>query len=266
VSSYIWTKGIAAGLGLLAGIGQFVDFGVDRRVLQLVAPVIALAFLGLTGGLLVGDLKRPERFWKILARPQWRSWLARGAFIITAYGAALMAWVALAVLHAGTAVELLAPGLIVLGALTAGYTAPLLNQCEGRDLWQSRLLLPHLLAHALSAGIAVVIIAAVAGRSSALHRVENLFIIAVLVTGALAIADALKAHETSNAIAAAHALRRGAQARLFWVGIVAGIAFPVLLVLIGGAPLLFAAAVLTLAGLWLHGHAVILAGQGPPIS
>jgi hypothetical protein len=40
----------------------------------------------------------------------------------------------------------------------------------------------------------------------------------------------------------------------------------VLLVLIGGAPLLFAAAVLTLAGLWLHGHAVILAGQGPPIS
>src|SRR5215467_6255881 len=65
VSSYIWTKGIAAGLGMLAGIGQFVDLGggLGDRMLRIVAPIVALVFLGITGALLVGDLKRPERFW-----------------------------------------------------------------------------------------------------------------------------------------------------------------------------------------------------------
>ena len=53
---------------------------------------------------------------------------------------------------------------------------------------------------------------------------------------------------------------------MFWPSIVLGVVVPVLLALIGGAAPLFVAAVLALAGLWLHGHAFILAGQGPPIS
>ena len=41
----------------------------------------------------------------------------------------------------------------VLGAAgTAGYTAFLFGQCEGRDLWQTPLLLPILLAQAVTAG------------------------------------------------------------------------------------------------------------------
>ena len=38
------------------------------------------------------------------------------------------------------------------GAALAGYTALLFNQCEGRDLWQSPLLLPHTIVNALLAG------------------------------------------------------------------------------------------------------------------
>src|SRR5262249_32589244 len=49
VSSYIWTKGIAAGLGMLAGIGQFVDLGLANGMLRVVAPIVALVFLGVTG-------------------------------------------------------------------------------------------------------------------------------------------------------------------------------------------------------------------------
>src|SRR5215471_2571949 len=159
VSSYIWTKGIAAGLGLVAGFGRYVDLGAGNVFAQAVAPIIALVFLGITGGLLVGDLKRPERFWTILVRPQWKSWLARGAFIITAYGAALVAWVVLAVFAGGSGLAVLAPIVIVLAVFAAGYTAPLFAQCEARDLWQSRLLLPHLIVHALAAGIGVTLIA-----------------------------------------------------------------------------------------------------------
>ena len=266
VSSYIWTKGLAAGLGMLAGVGRYADLGAGSRVVQLVAPLVALVFLAVTGGLLVGDLKRPERFWTILLRPQWKSWLARGAFIITAYGAALVAWVALAYVRSDRGLDLLAPPLIVLAALSAGYTAALLGQCEGRDLWQSRLLLPHLLAHALVAGLAAVIVAGQVADVSVTNRLRYLFVVAVLVTAALALADALGKHRTPNAAAAAHALTRGSQARRFWLALAFGGALPALLALAGGAAPLVAAAVLALAGLWLHGHAFILAGQGPPIS
>ena len=189
--------------------------GSSRRIL-------ALVFLGLTGALLVGDLKRPERFWTILMRPQWRSWLARGAVIITLYGATLVAWLAFAVAGSHGGSTLLAPVLIVAGAFTAGYTAPLLAQCEGRDLWQSRLLLPHLLVHALVGGLAVVIIVggdlrpATGGAPRLRVRRRG-----ARSPALIALADAFKRHHTSNARAAARTLTRGAQARLFWLSLVA---------------------------------------------
>jgi hypothetical protein len=96
--------------------------------------------------------------------------------------------------------------------------------------------------------------------------VRELFVIAVLITGALALADAMTGHKTANAVAAAHALTRGAQSRLFWIALAAGVALPALLALMGGPSPLIVAAALSLVGLWLHGHAFILAGQGPPIS
>jgi formate-dependent nitrite reductase membrane component NrfD/ferredoxin len=265
VSSYIWTKGIAAGLGMLTGFAHYANLGLGNALLRIVSPILALVFLGLTGALLVGDLKRPERFWTILTRPQWRSWLARGAVIITIYGVTLVAWLAFAVLGSRSGQTLVAPVLILAGAFTAGYTAPLLAQCEGRDLWQSRLLLPHLLVHALVGGLAVVIIV---GAISGLRPAEGLdytFAGAALATGLIALVDAFKRHHTSNARAAARTLTRGAQSRLFWLSLVVGVALVVPLALAGGASLAVAAA-LALGGLWLHGHAFILAGQGPPIS
>ena len=42
--------------------------------------------MGLTGGLLVKDIDRPDRFLYVLLRPQWKSWLVRGAYIITVFG------------------------------------------------------------------------------------------------------------------------------------------------------------------------------------
>jgi formate-dependent nitrite reductase membrane component NrfD len=266
VSSYIWTKGIASGLGMLAGVGQFIDLGVGIRMSRIVIPAIALVFLGITGALLVGDLKRPERFWTILTRPQWRSWLARGAVIITIYGALLTAWLALSWFDSTSVRNVIAPLLIVAGAFTAGYTAPLLAQCEGRDLWQSRLLLPHLLVHALAGGLAVLIVAHAVGGSGAPSRaLVDAFVVAAIVVGVLALADGFKKHRTLNAVAAAHALTRGTQARIFWLSLALGVVLAVPLAFAGLAGLVVAS-LLALAGLWLHGHAFILAGQGPPIS
>ena len=41
---------------------------------------------------LVKDLERPERFFYILTRPNWTSWMARGAFLLTAHGALAGLW------------------------------------------------------------------------------------------------------------------------------------------------------------------------------
>ncbi len=261
VSSYIWTKGVAAGLGALAAVWHLAG----RTGGTLAAPIAALLFLGVTAALLVADLKRPERFWTILTRPQWKSWLARGAVIISAYAASLVAWIVLAFVGAGGPLTALAPVVIVLAALTAGYTARLLGQCEGRDLWQTRLLLPHLLFHALGSGAAVLVIIAVLRGAPVDPLLRGLFVAGVAGAGALALADAFGRHPTANGTAAAHALTRGAQAPLFWAAMGAGVLLPLLLAFAGTAGAT-AAAVLALTGWWLHGHSFVLAGQGPPIS
>src|SRR5262249_12040845 len=107
-----------------------------------------------TGALLVADLRQPARFLWTLTRPQWRSWLARGSYVITAYGIALSALLLLGLTRRHvpsvltTLTALLAPA-------TAAYSAMLFGQAKGRDLWQSPLLAPHLLVQALTAGAAV---------------------------------------------------------------------------------------------------------------
>src|SRR5258708_33643500 len=53
---------------------------------------------------------------------------------------------------------------IVLAAAAAGYSAFLFAQAEGRDFWQSPLLLPHLLTQAVVAGAGLLLtVASVTG-------------------------------------------------------------------------------------------------------
>ena len=87
VSLYTWTKGIAAGTWLVAVIlALFGTLEWSDALVRWVAPLVSVAFLGITGGLLIWDLESPSRFYFIFTRPQWRSWLVRGGFIIGAYG------------------------------------------------------------------------------------------------------------------------------------------------------------------------------------
>ena len=62
------------------------------ETLKQIGAVVAFIFLAITGVLLIMDLGRPDRFLNVLFRPQWKSWLSRGAYIITAYGAILTLW------------------------------------------------------------------------------------------------------------------------------------------------------------------------------
>ena len=131
--------------GDLDGVGE----GVLDRV---VPPVVAGAFLVLTGVLLVGDLKQPKRFVYLLTRGNRTSWLVKGAWVLAAFAACLAAWWIAGLAGAGGALAALAIPTVLLALGTAGYTAFLFGQCEGRDLWQEPLLLPVLVSQAVMVG------------------------------------------------------------------------------------------------------------------
>ena len=153
VSAYLWTKSIAAGVFLVPALLSLHD--PHRYLLRPGVSFMALVFLGVTGVLLVWDLRQPQRFLWTLTRPQWRSWLVRGAYVITAYGLLLTLHVALGVL-ARTPPRPLVMATMLAAAATALYTAFLFGQSKGRDLWQSPLLAPHLIVQAVAAGAALV--------------------------------------------------------------------------------------------------------------
>ena len=81
VSSYFLSKGIAAGAMMLAPL--LLVLGARGSALADVAPgLLALAGIAVTGIFLVWDLKQPRRFYYLFTKPQWRSWLTRGAQVI----------------------------------------------------------------------------------------------------------------------------------------------------------------------------------------
>jgi Fe-S-cluster-containing dehydrogenase component len=152
VSAYLWTKSLAAGAFLVPALLAFLDpFGAPLRPGH---AAIAALFLGVTGVLLVADLRQPARFLWTLTKPQWRSWLTRGSYVIAAYGALLGLNVVAGLLRMELPQGIVAATLL-LAVGTAVYTAFLFGQSKGRDLWQSSLLAPHLVVQALLAGAAL---------------------------------------------------------------------------------------------------------------
>jgi Fe-S-cluster-containing dehydrogenase component len=152
VSAYLWTKSLAAGAFLVAAVHAYFDAGARPPLPG--AALVALQFLALTGLLLIADLRQPGRFLWTLTRPQWRSWLTRGSYVITIYGALLGLFVLSGLLR--FRIPVLVTGVTLLAAAaTAVYTAFLFGQSKGRDLWQSPLLGPHLIVQAFAAGAAL---------------------------------------------------------------------------------------------------------------
>jgi Fe-S-cluster-containing dehydrogenase component len=155
ISLYTWTKNIAAGGFAVPAVLAFAGLaGWQNPAVRWAAPALALAFLAVTGALLIGDLKHPFRFYLIFTRHHWRSWLVRGSFIIGGYGAAALGYLAAALAGATAAQQVMAGIALPLALATAVYTAYLFAQATARDLWQNPLLAPHLAVQAALAGAA----------------------------------------------------------------------------------------------------------------
>lgn len=266
VSGYTWTKSVSAGL---YGLSVILGWAGSSGGWQLPAQLWALVFLVLTAVLLVADLKHPERFWTILVRPQWRSWLARGAFLLTAFGAVMAFDAASQMTGQPSGWELRGLGL-VLAALAAVYTAFLFAQAKARDLWQSAILPFHLLVQAAVAGAGALLVGAAGTGGLPTSTLGWVLLGSLVAHVALGLSEGLGRHATLDAHRAAWQMVWGKYAWAYWAGLVGGGLFPALLsagALLGlGEEVLVAAGGLSLLGLLLFEHAYVQAGQAVPLS
>jgi Fe-S-cluster-containing dehydrogenase component/formate-dependent nitrite reductase membrane component NrfD len=283
VSLYTWTKGIASGVYLVAAL--LVLFGflrADSSLWLWVTPIVSGAFLAITGVLLIWDLEHPARFFMIFTRPQWRSWLVKGAFVIAGYSLVLAAHFVASL--AGDKSDrlqfvvqrwLMIPG-IPLSIFTAVYTAYLFAQAKARDLWQNPLLPPHLLVQALLLGSAALLpLAAWVEPARFLERDVVTVLLWMLAAASLVHllmiwGEVSLTHATAHARLAVWEMMHGRYKENFWLGLalsLLGGVLPALAVLevvsipigIGGAPL-------ALVGLMLYEHAYVQAGQSVPLA
>ncbi|MEO8461914.1 MAG: NrfD/PsrC family molybdoenzyme membrane anchor subunit, partial [Chloroflexota bacterium] len=280
VALYLWTKGIGAGAFGLLFLTAALGLAPVDQVTRLVGGFISLAGVGLTALLLVADLKRPERFLSILYRPQRRSWLAIGAFILIGYSGLLgLWWLGTLVGVDETALTMFGWPTLALGAATALYTMFLLRQCEARDLWQRPVTGLVLIAQATVLGAAMLMPAlALLGAPDSLIAVAAAALLGggLLNLASLVFGEAFASHPTANGRAAAHLLTRGPFAGSFWIGgVMLGSLVPAVL---GGMwlglasagpaalPFLVGGGLVAAAGLLWYELGFIAAGQAVPIS
>ncbi len=264
VSLYSWTKSIAAGVFLI-----YVLLGLFGHELESVwtttTAVIGGFFLALTGLLLISKLSHPERFYRIFTRPQWKSWLVRGAFIIAGYTLVLVLLFAAGLTsNQALAKALWWPG-VVLAILTAIYTAFLFAQSKGRDLWQNPVLPVHLFVQSVMTGAASFIILSwfISLPADALQIVNITLIVSVAAHVALILSEMVIPHMTADAEKAAHNMIKGRFRGYFWTGLIAGGLIPLLL---GFASIYGITALLALIGVLAYEHAYVQAGQSVPLS
>lgn len=277
VPAYLVTKGIGTGIFMLLSLGIGLNLFASDALTNVILGFLSLLFIVITTGLLVIDLERPERFLYILLRPQWKSWLTRGAVLLIGFstvaglwwlfelGALLydyeVPWVQALYLWIGLP--------FAVGA--AIYTAFLFAQAEGRDLWQSPLLPFHLVVQAFMAGSAVFLVADLfyampqaIGQLAALTFVVALVVdLFVTLVGEFSIP-----HASEVAARAAHDISHGQYRQHFWGGSIGlGHIAPLALMALGtlfspaAAILAAVAGVCAIVGLYLFEYAFVMAPQ-----
>ena len=279
VPAYLVTKGAGAGAFALLAIASLFGLAPVDLGVMVAGGFASLFLMGVTTLLLVLDLERPERFLSILLRPQWKSWLTRGAVLLIAFSTLVGLWWAVEAAALGglvssnllLAIRPWAFGLgLPLAVGVAVYTAFLFGQAEGRDLWQSSLLPVHLFVQmGLAGGATLLCLGAVVPLGTGLARLVAVAFVASLVVDLLVTlgSEFAMPHASGDAARAAAEITRGRYRLHFWLGSIGlGHAVPLVLLLSGTTLAGALAGTLALVGLYCYEHAFVMAPQEIPNS
>jgi formate-dependent nitrite reductase membrane component NrfD len=273
IAAYLWTKSIAAGVLLVMALLMLLGHrGVTTNI---VGPIIALVSLAATLALLVFDLKRPDRFFYLLTKPNFRSWLVLGGNILMVYGLLAAVWLFFGLSKSEVPGMVVWPA-VILASATAAYSAFLFAQAKGRDLWRHKWFnVWQLLLQALIAGSAVGSMAMMFEQPLLSDRLPSFWppagclqvvLLAWLIS--LAVEIALPQRTTEEREAKLSLVRGPSGGRFLGFVVFLGALCPlVTLLLFGHSPaLVILAAVLALFGLFCFEYLWLRAGQSVPLS
>lgn len=156
VWAYLVSKNAAAGAALAAPFAAWLGVAPGFAA-GFVPEIAALVLWAVTNLLLVHDLGRPERFWRLLLRPNHRSWLVKGAWVLVAFGGVAAASLVARWRGSEGMADALRLANVPLALLVSGYSAWLFAQCRGRDLWLERGLFARLVLRAALLGSALLL-------------------------------------------------------------------------------------------------------------
>ncbi len=271
VSGYVLTKAIAAGAFLvpfLAVLFKWADPGAESLWWIL---GFGLLFLGATGLLLIKDLDRPDRFLNVLLRPQWKSWLVRGGYSFSLYGAFLTLWGASMYFGWIGLESVLIWITAVFAILTSIYTAFLFAQAKGRDFWQSPMLGLHMLIHTFIAGASVFAIVGLitdTGDANWPLYIKTLLTAGIVINLSTLVLELTTTHPTVDAKKVVKEIIRGRYSRLFWAGtVLLGNIIPLIILSFSGSAIALAiAGILLLIGIYITEHIWVEGPQRLPLS
>lgn len=268
---YLIFKAIATGaMGLSALLWWN---GTGGLLATRLGPAISLLFIALTAVVLIVDLDRPERFYYILTRSNWRSWMVWGAYFLAAHGALSVLWLAASWQGWTPALDVLVLPVLIVALLATSYTGFLFAQGLGRDLWQGPSAAIDLVAQSAAAGAATLLIAALIVGGDAASALSFLRWTLAAALGMhiliLAFEYLLARSPTRHHELAVITIRRGIYAPVFWAGAIVGggiVPLTLLAILDAAGTGLLIAALLALLGSAAWEYIWVEAGQSVPLS
>jgi len=260
VSTYVWTKAIATGTFLIISLFSLI-YGDLNYFVERNGMIVSLIFMAITGLLLVLDLDRPDRFLYVLLRPQWKSWLVRGAYIITTFGGLVTLKLIDNIFEIGMDfLWYLGAFFAIMGAI---YTAFLFAQAKARDLWQSKWASAmHMLNHAIIAGLVVITVL----DFSLLIQTVDILIGGIIINLLLITKEIFFPRDTSDTKEAITLIKKGYYAKYFWTGVLAGNFIPFIMLLYYPDIMFLISGLLIMSGIFLTELVRIRVPQMIPLS
>jgi Fe-S-cluster-containing dehydrogenase component/formate-dependent nitrite reductase membrane component NrfD len=276
--SYLVTKNIAGGLYMLMCLGVMFNLFTFTSSAFLATGFTAMIFMLITVILLIKDLSQPKRFLNILLRPQWKSWVARGAYIMVIFtaiaglwwlleGAAYMNWLPVESMSGVRPFAAWITFPFALGVVI--YTAFLLGQAEGRDMWQSNLLPFQLFAQSMmvASGMFMIVNVFVSFPADLYALLVGLFPASIALNLLLTLAGKINSFASEVALLAHREMTQGKfRNHYWWGGITLGHLVPLVLFFAFSTLALPVAVACAIVGLFFYEYAFVMAPQHIPNS
>lgn len=270
IPTYFFLGGLSTGLFFIAV--AFNYWKKEYKVLAKSAAVLSPLFLACGMGLLILDLGKPFRFWRLMVTFQpssaasWGTWLLSIFFVLSASYAYL--------LYKGEDSKAKKVGYIGLPFAFCGatYTGVLLAQMQGSAIWHTALLPWLFLVGAIISGLAVAILAGIAtGKTEELadrfFSLGKVLAWLILLELAMVFSEVLILLNGGTEVAlSAKVFLVGNYSFMFWVlEVLLGAIVPLLILFNTkkARELSFQsiAAVLVLVGIYVMRYVVVMAGQ-----